>query len=248
MSEPLLTETAIISNTATNPATIATTVTVRDPSTGECPKPPFAFRELVFPLSFYAAPAPVPAPGPLMASMPTSTSSTTHEQPIAYDIAIARVQLLHTFLTPSMRCTLTSMLYVMNMHPPPPEGLATHALIARVASPEQTPDHCIKDIVDVIEKGLRIFAALGGGSVKKPESEVRTAQRAIATTSRTLTRTTNGPGSIWWCLAKLGKGYSRNSSLGWDRVLIYRSSIELGVALYPYYFYYYYHSIYALYP
>lgn len=167
MSEQLLTETAITSNTAT-------TDSAGDPSPGECPKPPAAFREMFFPLSFYAAPAPVPAPGALRVHLPTSTCATSHDPPTAYDTAIARVQLLHAFLTPSMRCTLTSMLSVINMHLPPPEGLATHSLIARVASAEQTPDHRIKDIVDIIEKGLLIFAALGGGSVKKSESDVST--------------------------------------------------------------------------
>lgn len=45
----------------------------------------------------------------------------------------------------------------------PPERLATHSPISRIAPLEQIPDPEIKDIVDIIEKGLRIFAALGGG-------------------------------------------------------------------------------------
>lgn len=63
------------------------------------------------------------------------------------------------------------MLSVMNHHTTPPNGLDSHPLITRVASAEQTPDHCIKDIVDIIETGLSIFAALGGGSVKTPAPE-----------------------------------------------------------------------------
>lgn len=59
----------------------------------------------------------------------------------------------------------------MNLHTTPPNGLHNHTLITRVASPEQTPDHYIKDIVDIIDKGLSIFAVLGVGSVKKPAPE-----------------------------------------------------------------------------
>lgn len=62
----------------------------------------------------------------------------------------------------------------MDTHLTPPDGLDTHPLITRVASPEHTPDASIKDLVDIIEKGLSIFAALGGGSVKKSESETPT--------------------------------------------------------------------------
>lgn len=39
-------------------------------------------------------------------------------------------------------------------------------LITSVASPEETPDHCIKDIVDTIENGLLVVAGGGGGSTK----------------------------------------------------------------------------------
>lgn len=168
MSEPLLTETAITANIATNRDNSVTTVTIEDRRLAEVPNLPLAPRKMFFPLSFYAPPTPVPI------SVPPTLPATTSTDSTEYGRAIARVQLLDAFLTPSMRCTLTSMLSVMNLHTTPPDGLDTHALITRVASSEQTPDHCIKDIVDIIDKGLSIFAALGGGSTKKlvpvPES------------------------------------------------------------------------------
>lgn len=162
MPEPILTETPTTSNIVTS---LDNSVTIEDPSSAEVAITPLAPREMFFPLSFHPPPTPVPIAVPPTLPAPTSTDSTE------YGRAIARVQLLDAFLTPSMRCTLTSMLSVMNLHTTPPNGLDTHALISRVASPEQTPDHCIKDIVDIIDKGLSIFAALGGGSVKKPVPE-----------------------------------------------------------------------------
>lgn len=170
MSGLLQTDSPITSNPAINLDHPGNTMAIENRSSAERVKSPIAMREMFFPLSFYAAPAPVPFPGPPGVLVPLT-------DPTEYDKAIARVQLLDTFLTPGMRCTLTSMLSVMAMHLTPPDGLDTHPLITRVSSPEQTPDASIKDIVDIIEKGLSIFAALGGGSVKKSEIETPTGPR-----------------------------------------------------------------------
>lgn len=174
MSVPLLTESPITSeftitcDNAINPDDPGNPTTTATPSPEESCKSPLAIREMFFPLSFCAPPAPIPASGlpGLLEQPPTNASE--------YDKAIARVRFLDTFLTPGMRCTLTSMLSVMDRHLTPPDGLHTHPLITRVASPDHTPDECVKDLVDIIEKGLSIFAALGGGSVKKSESETPT--------------------------------------------------------------------------
>lgn len=181
MSEPLSpleTEAIFVSNTPITPGTPLAPVTPETPSSGKCPKPPLASREMFFPLSFCSPPASVTAPpGPLQLPSPTSTSATPQVPATEYGHAVARVKSLDAFLTPSMRSTLNSMLSVMEMHLLPPEGLATHSLISRIASREQTPDDSIKDIVDIIEKGLLIFAALGGGSVKKSENGSATGSR-----------------------------------------------------------------------
>lgn len=53
----------------------------------------------------------------------------------------------------------------MHLSPPTLDGVPaiTDPLFTRIASPDETPDQGVKDIVDTIEKGLLVFSALGGG-------------------------------------------------------------------------------------
>lgn len=77
----------------------------------------------------------------------------TPPNPIEYDTAIARVDLLDAFLTPGMRSTLTCPRSVIEMHLSPnvnDVAACTHSLITRVASSEQTPDRAVNAIVDTI--------------------------------------------------------------------------------------------------
>lgn len=39
----------------------------------------------------------------------------------------------------------------------------TNPLFSRVASPDEISDQRVKDLVDIIEKGLLVFSALDGG-------------------------------------------------------------------------------------
>lgn len=184
-----------------------TPVTPGTPITGDSteipsvarPKP-LALRELFFPLVPYSPPESEPIllepnlPSPLsvhdgapLDSSPLTSPITT--PPTEFDNAIARVERLDAFLTPGMKSTLTCMLSVLDMHlSPKVEGVAaTHCLIMKVASPEQTPDASIKDLVDTIERGLMVFCALGGGSVKSvadPDVEPQGSANDGATGSR----------------------------------------------------------------
>lgn len=66
-----------------------------------------------------------------------------------------------------MKSTVTCFLTVIQLHLSTPtlNGVPVIAdpLITRVASQDEMPDHGMKDIVDIIKKGLLVFSALGGG-------------------------------------------------------------------------------------
>lgn len=162
MSEPLP-----LFDTAVTPVTSITPVTPSDSNPGEGPPPPLASRDFFFPLSLYTRPAPSP-PGP---QLPPSSTTLPGNIATKYQDAVARVENLDAFLTPNMRCTLSSMLAVVNTHlsqSATPDNPATvpHSLVSLVASPDYSGEQ-IKDIVDIIENGLIAFAAVGGGSVKR---------------------------------------------------------------------------------
>lgn len=164
-------------DTAPTPVTPGTPRTL-DESSIEEPANLLASRDMFFPLSLYSAPEwesdrsqPDDASRPLGADLvasPSTLDETTPESPNEYDNAVSRINRLDGFLTPSMKSTITCLLAVMQTHLLPPTlddaPAITNPLFTRIASPDQTPDHAIKDIVDTIEKGLLVFSALGGGS------------------------------------------------------------------------------------
>lgn len=137
---------------------------------------PHASRDMFFALSLYSPPeweselseSGEPSPGSATELEHLVDSPREPIPPTEYDDAIARVNRLDGFLTPSMKPTPTCLLTVIQLHLSPPtlNGVPVIAdpLITRVASQDEMPDHRMKDIVDIIEKGLLLFSALGGGS------------------------------------------------------------------------------------
>lgn len=158
-----------------DPAATPLTPSTADPA--DEPPTPLASRAMFFDLSLYSAPkweSDVSDPGdasPPSGSNPAELipdpTPATLEPPTVYDTAVARINSLDAFLTPSMKSTLTCLLSVMQQHLSPPASddvpAPTNPLFTRIAS-DETPDHAIKDLVDTIEKGLLVFSALGGGS------------------------------------------------------------------------------------
>lgn len=169
---------AVTPLTPYTPGTLGTSGTPGTPVesiAGELPNP-LASRDMFFALSLYSPPEweselsetgePSPGSDPELEHLVDSPPGPL--PPTEYDDAIARVNRLDGFLTPGMKSTLTCLLTVIQLHLSPPtlNGVPaiTDQLITRVASQDETPDHGIKDIVDIIEKGLLVFSALGGGS------------------------------------------------------------------------------------
>lgn len=167
MSEPAV---PVPDAAATESVTVATTTT-STAIDARLPQP-VAPRDMFYDLTVYIPPKPQSGSGIAHPGSTTSSSKTSPATPPTdYDRAITRVTGLAAFLTPNMRCSLTSMLSVVHSHllSPAPESEATdvQTLIARVASTEETSDLDIKDFVDTIEKGLIAFTALGGGSLSQ---------------------------------------------------------------------------------
>lgn len=161
---------------ATESVTVATTTTTSTAIDARLPQP-VAPRDLFYDFTVYIPPKSQSASGIAHPAYTTSGSETSPATPPTdYDRAITRVTGSAAFLTPNMRCSLTSMLSVVHSHllspAPHGEGIDVQTLIARVASTEETFDLDIKDFVDTIEKGLIAFTALGGGSL--PQSALAT--------------------------------------------------------------------------
>lgn len=176
MSESLSSPANLLTPSATvTPPTPLTPITPTTPFNVRTapPTPPLASRDIFFPLCPYIRPSPPVSDSP---EQPTPLADPLPPIPTTpYDNALARVQQLNEFLTPSMKCTLSAMLCVVNSHLSLPstsvDGLVSdpHPLVTSVASEQSEGE--IKDLVDIIEKGLAAFAALGGGSSVKEPSE-----------------------------------------------------------------------------
>lgn len=101
----------------------------------------------------------------VVGSPPNTTTSTTTLTEC--DRAMARVEALDSYLTPSMISSLNSLISTISTHLSAVGSTVVHPFITSVLS-NDTPDDTLRDWANIIDRGLCLFAARGGRPPVQP--------------------------------------------------------------------------------